>query len=103
MAAATSAWHKRVAEPLQRAAGREVHAHHVPLAADGVAEGVDAALGIDLHLVAMHEDHAGGAERGGEHALGDDAVADGPGRAVAGPADDQAIGRKAQRRPPPPA
>ena len=35
---------QRVAEPLQRAAGRKVHAHHVPLAAHRVAEGVDAAL-----------------------------------------------------------
>ena len=53
-----------VAEPLQRAAGREVHAHHVPLAVDGVAEGVDAAQRIDLHLVAVDEHHAGGADRG---------------------------------------
>ena len=85
-----------VAEPLQRSASRKVHAHHVPLAADGVAEGVDAALRVDLHFVAVDEDHAGGAQRGGEYARGDDAVAHGAGRAVARPADHEAIGGKAQ-------
>ena len=53
--------------------------------------------GIDLHLVAMDEHHAGGADRRGEHALADDAVAHRPRRAVAGPAHHHAIGRKAQQ------
>ena len=57
---------KPIAEPLQRAAAAEVHAHHVPLAAHGMAEGVQPAQRIDFDLVAMHEHHARGADRRGE-------------------------------------
>ncbi len=53
-----------VAEPLQRAAGAEIHAHDVPAAVDGVAEGMHAAQRIDFHFVAVDEHHAGGADRG---------------------------------------
>ena len=81
-----------VAEPLQRSAGREVHAHHVPAAADGVAEGMYAPQRVDLHLVAVDEHHAGGADRGGEDSAGDDAVSDRSGGAVARPGDHHAIG-----------
>ena len=77
-----------IAVPLQASAGREHDAHHVPLAADGVAEGVHAALRIDLHLVAVGEDDAAGSHRGRDHARLDDAVADGAGGLISAAADD---------------
>ena len=62
----------------------------------GVAKRVQPAGRIDLHRVAVDEHDAGGADRRRERAAADDAVADRAGRAVAGPADDHAIGRQAE-------
>ena len=53
--------------------------------------------GIDLRRVAVDEHDAGRADRRGEHAAADDAVADGAGRAVARAADDHAVGRQAEQ------
>src|SRR5690606_10590908 len=53
---------QRVLEPLQRAARREDDAHHVPLAAHGVAERMESAQRIELRLVAVDEYYAGGAD-----------------------------------------
>ena len=88
---------QRVAEPLQRAAGGERDAHHVPLAVHRVAERVQPALGIDLRRVAVDEHDAGRADRRREHALAHDAIADRAGRTVARAADDHAIGREAEQ------
>ena len=65
-----------VAEPLQAEAGALRDAHHVPAVAHGVAEGVHAAGGIVRHLFHVSEDHAGSAQRAGDDASLDDAVAD---------------------------
>ena len=82
-----------IAEPMQRTAGRKIYAHHVPFAPYRVAKGVHAALGIDFHLVAMDEHHAGGAYGRGKNAAVDDSVAHRPGGTIAGPAYYHAIGR----------
>ena len=63
------------------------HAHHVPLAGHGVAEGVDAAARVELGRFGVSKDHAGSAEGGGGEAGLDNAVADGAGRLVAAAAD----------------
>ncbi len=52
--------------------------------------------GSILHLVAMDEHHARGADRGRQRAAIDDAVAHRAGRAIAGPAHHDAIGRQPQ-------
>ena len=66
-----------VAEPLKREAGALGDAHDVPFVGDGVAEGVDAAVGVVCGLIEMDEDDAGGAEGVAGDAGFDDAVADG--------------------------
>ena len=69
----------------------------MPLAVDRVAERVQPAQGIDLDFVAVDEHHARRADRRRQHAATDDAVAHGAGRAVAGSADDDALGRQAEQ------
>src|ERR1700677_4708841 len=54
---------KLIAEPLQAETGALSHAHYVPLAADGVAERVDAAARIVCHLFHVREYYARSAER----------------------------------------
>ena len=53
---------ERVGEPAQRARRREHHAHAVPAAGHGVAEGVHARLAIGRERVGGGEDDAGRAE-----------------------------------------
>ncbi len=64
-----------IAEPLQAEPGALRDAHHVPFVAHRVAEGVDAAGGIVLHLLHVREDHAGSAQGAGNDARLDNAVA----------------------------
>ena len=47
-----------VTKPLQRAAGGERDAHHVPFAAHGMAERVQPALWIDLRRFRVNENNA---------------------------------------------
>ena len=58
-------------------------AHDVPDAGGGVAEGVEAALGVERRCGCGGEDYAGGADGGGDRAGSEDAHADGTGALVA--------------------
>src|SRR2546429_130785 len=73
---------KSVAEPAQREAGGLRDAHDVPASGDGVAEGVDAATGIERWTIGGRKNHAGGANGGADRSSGDDAHASGAGGLV---------------------
>ena len=83
-----------VAEPLQAQTGALRHAHHVPLVAHRVAKGVDAAGGIVRHLLHVGEHHAGGAQRAGNDARLDNAIAHGARCLVAAAAHHRRAGLK---------
>jgi hypothetical protein len=53
---------ERVAEPAQAAGRRQHHAHDVPAPRHGMAERVQAALGLDARPIGRGEHDAGGAE-----------------------------------------
>ena len=83
-----------IAEPLQAEPRALRHAHHVPLVAHRVAEGVDAAGRIVVRLVHVREHHAGRAQRAGDDARLHDAVADRARRLVAAAAHHRSAGRE---------
>ena len=88
----------RVAQPAEAAGGREHHGHQVPAIGDCVAEGMDAALGLDERLVRRREHHARGAEREHDRPRIEDARADRGGRLVAGARDNRRAGTKSRGR-----
>jgi hypothetical protein len=73
----------QVAPPAQRAARRQRDGHQVERVRHGVAEGVDAARRVGRERVAVREEHAAGADRGGHRAFAHDADADRRGGVVA--------------------
>ena len=72
-----------VAQPRERAGRRQHHAHRVPGLRDGVAERVQACLGLRAVLAQGREDDAGRAERDGEQTGPVDAHAERSRRLVA--------------------
>ena len=59
---------KLIAKPLERSAGREHAAKDAPFARDGMAHGMDAAMGIARRPIAVGENDATGAQRGADDA-----------------------------------
>ena len=74
---------ERAVEPIQRACGREHHAHRVPGSRNGVAEGVQPRLRLGPVLVERGEDDTGRAEHDRERPRRSNADAERPRRLVA--------------------
>ena len=85
-----------VVQPLQRARGREHHAHRVPGARNRVAEDVQPRLGLGPVFGQRGEDDAGRAENDGERARPVDADAERSRSLVARCADRRALVRRRQ-------
>ena len=83
-------------EPVERVRGREDHAHLVPAAGHGVAEGVDGGGGLWSVAVPSREQDAGGAQGDEPLALAQAAEADGGGGVVSAAARDRDAGRQAE-------
>ena len=81
-----------LAEPAQRQAGTLRDAHHVPFAGDGMAEGVNAPLRVELGRRRVCEDDARGAKRCRGQSRQHNPVAYSAGRLIASPRDHRCAG-----------
>src|SRR6267378_3313234 len=82
-AGTTGACSEGVAKPAQGEPGGLRYAHDMPASWNGVAEGVDAAEGIERRAVGGGKNDAGGADGGADGSGGDDAHAGGSGGLIA--------------------